>query len=281
MTHAEGTFGGAGGLGLFYQCWCPEETARSAVALVHGIGEHSGRYPHLVVQLVPRGHAVYGFDHRGHGRSPGQRGHIGSWGEYREDVGAFVSLVRGMEPGRPVFLFAHSMGALIALDYLPIGQQLLTGAVISGAPIAPVGVAKPLLVVLAKFLSRVWPTFTLRTQLDATAISRDPEVVRAYRADPLVHGVATARWGAEGIEAVRRVRVSASRITLPVLFIHGGADRLNAASGIPPYVEQLSSVDKTVRIYPDAFHEPHNDLDQTAVVEDVVEWIESRVISKP
>lgn len=93
--------------------------------------------------------------------------------------------------------YAHSMGALIALDYLPTGQALLTGAVISGAPIAPVGAAKPILVVLAKVLSRVWPTFTLRTQLDAEAISRDPKAVLAYRTDPLVHGVASARWGTD------------------------------------------------------------------------------------
>lgn len=277
MTHAEGTFSGAGALALFYQCWRPEGEPRSAVVLVHGIGEHSGRYLNVVTGLVPRGHAVYGFDHRGHGRSPGQRGHVGSWAEYRDDVEAFVRLVRGQEPGRPVFLFAHSMGALIALDYLPAGQQLLTGAVISGAPIAPVGVAKPVLVILAKILSRVWPTFVLRTQLDVEAISRDPEVVRAYRTDPFIHKVASARWGAEGIDVVRRVRGNASQIALPVLFIHGGADRLNAASGIAPYAERLSSPDKTVQIYPDAFHEPHNDVDHATVVADVAAWIEGRL----
>lgn len=251
------------------------------VILVHGIGEHSGRYPNVVAGLVPRGNAIYGFDHRGHGRSPGKRGHVGSWGEYREDVDAFVRLVRGLEPGRPLFLFAHSMGALIALDYLPTGQLVLAGAVISGAPIAPVGVAKPTLVVLARILSRAWPTFVLRTQLDVEAISRDPEVVRAYRTDPLVHGRATARWGAEGLAAVRRVRAHARRITLPVRFIHGGADRLNDATGLAPYVEQLSSTDKTVRIYPGAFHETHNDLDYETVVADVAAWIEDRAFTEP
>ena len=158
------------------------------------------------------------------------------------------------------------MGALVALDHLPVGQRALAGAIISGAPIASVGVAKPALVALAKTLSRVWPTFVLRTHLDVDAISRDPEV----------HGVVTARWGVEALDAVRRVRANAAQITLPVLFIHGGADRLNAADGLSPYVERLSSVDKTMRIYPGAFHETHNDLDHAAVVADIAAWLEAR-----
>lgn len=276
MNHAHGTFVGAGGLALFYQWWRPDTVPRIAVAIIHGICEHSGRYPKIVSGLVPRGHAVYGFDHRGHGRSPGRRGHVGSWGEYRGDVDAFIRTVAAREPGRPIHLLAHSMGALVALDYLPTGQGALAGAIISGAPIAPVGVAKPALVAMAKALSRVWPTFVLRTRFDVDTISRDPQVVRAYRDDPLVHGVVTARWGAEALDAVRRVRANAAQITLPVLFIHGGADRLNAAPGLPPYVERLSSPDKTLRIYPGAFHETHNDLGHAVVVADIAAWLEAR-----
>ena len=274
MDHVHGTFDGAGGLALFWQGWLPDEPPRTVVLIVHGVGEHSGRYPNLVAGLVPRGHGVYGFDHRGHGRSPGRRGHVDSWREYRGDVDAFVRMIAARQPGRRVVVFAHSMGALIALDYLPTGQALLAGAIISGAPIAPVGVGAPVLVAIAKALSRLWPTFVLRSRLDVEAISRDPDVVRAYREDPLVHGVVTARWGTEALDAVRRVRNRAEVITLPVLFVHGGADRLNAAAGLGPFVDRVASADKTLRIYPGSFHEPHNDLDHRTVVADIVAWLE-------
>jgi alpha-beta hydrolase superfamily lysophospholipase len=166
------------------------------------------------------------------------------------------------------------MGALIALDYLPDGQGDLAGAVISGAPIAPVGVATPALVIVARVLSKVWPAFPLRTRLRADALSRDPEVVEAYRTDPLVHGMGTPRWGTEALDAVRRLHANAPRITLPLLFVHGGADRLNHADALAPYVARLGSTDTTLRIYPGSFHEPHNDLDRAQVVAEVGEWLE-------
>ncbi len=280
MSHAQGTFAGTGGFALFYQRWRPDGTPRTAVAIVHGIGEHCGRYANVVTGLVPRGHAVYGFDQRGHGRSPGRRGHVDSWREYRQDLHAFVRFIVAQESRRPLFLFAHSMGALVALDYLPTGQEALAGAIISGAPIAPVGMAKPVLVAAARALSRVWPTFVLRSPLSADALSRDPEIVQAYRSDPLVHGAATARWGVEALEVVRRVRADPAQITLPILFIHGGADRLNAAEGVRRYFEQLGSSDKTLRIYQGTFHEPHNDLDHEQVVEDITAWLEERALGR-
>ncbi len=277
MKHGDGIFQGAGGLELSYRAWGPEGEARAVLALVHGHGEHAGRYENVVGALAPRGCAVYGFDHRGHGRSPGQRGHIDSWREYREDVRLFLGLIGRDEPGLPVFLMGHSMGALVALDYLIHGSDGLRGAIVSGAPIEPLGVAKPYLVYTSRALSRIWPRFPLRLALDVSALSRDAAVLEAYAADPLVHGRITTRWGAESLAAVKRVKAGAAGVRVPILMIHGGADRLNSAEGVERFFEKLTVADKTLRIYPDMFHELHNDIGHEAVTRDVAEWLARRI----
>lgn len=277
MTSSEGRFPGAGHLELYWQSWHPDGTVRATLTIVHGIGEHSGRYTNIVHHLVPRGYAVYGFDHRGHGRSPGQRGHINNWAEYRGDVDAFLRLVRGREGDRPLFVFGHSLGALIVLEYVLRRPGGLHGAVVCGAPLEPVGVAKPYLVALARLLSRVWPHFSLSTRLGTPAISRDPAVVHAYRTDPLVHRTATARWGTECLAAIGWVKAHAAEWRVPVLFLHGGADRLNAPEGTARVFAQVIYPDKMMRIYPDAFHELHNDVNREAVLHDIALWLEQRL----
>lgn len=277
MTHEEGIVRGAGGSELYCRRWRPDREARAALAIVHGHGEHSGRYMNVVDALLPAGYAVCAFDHRGHGRSRGHRGHIGSWAEYREDVNTFLRWVAEREPRRPVFLMGHSMGALVALDYIIHDPRGLAGAIISGAPLDPSGVAKPLLVFLSRTLSEVCPRFPMRLALDTSALSRDPAVVRAYEEDPLVHGRFTARWGVESLAAVARVGARASRIALPILFVHGGADRLNLPGGIRRYFEAVGSADKTLLIYPEMFHELHNDVGRETVLSDVERWIERRL----
>jgi alpha-beta hydrolase superfamily lysophospholipase len=274
MKKSTGTFYGANDLELWYHTWAPPEI-RGALIVVHGFGEHSRRYATLVEHLVPRSYALYAFDLRGHGRSPGHRGHVNAWAEYREDVYAFVQLVDAQLPGTPLFLLGHSMGALIALDYLLHHPEGLRGAAISGAPIEPVGVAKPHQVFLARTLSRLWPRFPLQVELELAALSRDTAMVRAYREDPQVHGRATARWGAEGLRAVERVKAGAPQITLPLLIIHGEADRINAVSGSRWLYEQVSSPDKQLRTYPGSYHEVHNDLDGEQLVEDLAQWMEA------
>jgi alpha-beta hydrolase superfamily lysophospholipase len=231
-------------LKLIYQSWEPEAAPDTVLAIVHGFGEHSGRYANLVDRLVPRGHAIYALDLRGHGRSPGQRGHINTWAEYRGDVQAFLRATAGDRPDCPRFLVGHSMGALIVLDYVIHEPESLAGVVSSGTPIDPVGVAKPHLVAIARLLSRVWPTVPMDTGLEAAALSRDPEVVRAYEEDPLVHSTATVRWGTESLRSVERIKAHATEVTVPLLMIHGESDRLAAVNGARAFFEQVASTDK-------------------------------------
>jgi alpha-beta hydrolase superfamily lysophospholipase len=273
MIHNEGKIQGAQNLELFYQSWCPDTLPRAALIVIHGFGEHSGRYPHLVRSLTEHGIAVYIFDQRGHGRSPGQRGHINNWNEYREDVRLFVQWVKEQEHDQPIFLLGHSMGAVTTLDYTLFYPSKLTGLIISGGPFEPTGVGSPFLIALANFLSRFFPSFPLPLYIDPKALSRDPSVGEAYQNDPLVHGKASARWGTEVLEALERVIERLEEIQIPILLIHGELDRLNTADGSRKYFEALTCPDKMLCIYPDSYHELHNEINHAQVLEDLAEWI--------
>jgi alpha-beta hydrolase superfamily lysophospholipase len=277
MNHEEGFFHRSGGLELFYQRWQPDVEPRAIIVIVHGVAEHCGRYMNLVNSLLTGGYEVWGYDQRGHGHSPGQRVYINRWGEYREDLKAFLDLVGKQEPGMPIFLYAHSMGALVALDYLLHYSEGLQGAIISGAPIEPAGVAKPSLVVLARLLTRIWPRLSVNLGLDTRALSRDPVVVKAYETDPLVSHRVTIRWGTESLDTVAWVKAHASEICLPILLVHGEADQLNLARGSRDFYEAITYADKTLRTYPGSYHEPHNDLGFGQVVADVTEWLDQHL----
>jgi len=273
LMHNEGIFRGAGGTQLYWQCWRPEGAVQAALAIVHGLGEHSGRYTNVVDSLLPHGYAVYGFDHRGHGRSRGQRGHINSWTEYREDVRAFLRWIAARETGRAIFLMGHSMGALVVLDCLLHQQEGIRGAIISAPALEPAGVAKPYLVFLSRLLSRACPRFPLRLALDISALSRDAAVVRAYVEDPLVHGRFTARWGTESLAAVAWVKARAADVRVPILFVHGEADRLNVPAGSRDFFNGIRIADKTLHVYPEMFHELHNDMGYDLVMSDLEQWL--------
>ena len=273
MEHRTGNFAASGGTELYYQCWLPDGEPRAILAIVHGIGEHSGRYQNVVDHLVPRGYGVYGFDHRGHGRSPGPRGHVDAWGDFVEDVDAFLRLVAAQQPGRPLFLLGHSLGGLIVLDYVLHYPDTVQGVIASGPALAQTG-ASPLLMALARIMSRIAPRLTLDTGLDATAISRDPAVVEAYKQDPLVHGKATARFGAEMDAAMKRTSSRAAELRLPLLILHGGEDRLVPAEASRDFFERVTFADKERHEYEGGYHESHNDIEKERVLADLADWLE-------
>jgi len=277
MNHTQDAFEGAGGLKLFAQSWRPEGTPQAVLAIVHGFGEHSSRYTNVVQHFVPRGYAVHGFDLRGHGRSPGQRGHINSWAEYRDDVKAFLGHVSRQEPGRPVFLLGHSLGSIIAMDYVLHHPQGLSGVILSGLAIDPVGAATPMLVAIARVMSRIWPTLSMAVKLDKTALSRIPEVVSEYIADPLVHGLGSARWGTECLDTIAWCKAHASELQLPLLVVHGEADRINAAAGARQVFEAARAQDKRLVLVPGGHHEPHNDLGREQTLQALEEYLGKRL----
>ena len=275
MDHVEGTFNGFEGLELYYQRWRPEGEPKAVLAVVHGLGEHSGRYSNVVDWFVPKGFAVYAFDLRGFGRSPGPRGYINEWAEFRKDVRAFLELVHEQELGQSVFLLGHSMGGLIALEYVLHHPEKLTGVIASGPALA-VDIP-PLLMVLSKVLSRILPRFAFNTGLDATAISRDPVVVEAYVNDPLVHGLGTPRFGIEFPRAIEWTQAHAAEMKIPCLIVHGSADRLVPTEGSHVFYENMTIVDKERQVYEGYYHEVFNDIGKEQVLAAVEVWVEEHL----
>jgi len=274
MRQTEGRFTGTGGLELWAQHWLPDGDPKAVVALVHGVGEHSGRYGNVVEPMVEAGYAVYGYDHRGHGRSPGPRVHIHRWAEYRGDLCAQLARIAAEQPGRPVVLYGHSMGSLVALDYLVNGPDGLAGAIISGTALEPIGVGSPTQIAMARALTNVLPRVRVNLGIDARSLSSDPAALQFFRSDPLVTGSATVRWGTESLDTVAGVKARMGAIDLPLLVIHGEADPLNSVEGSRALYDAASSRDKTLQVYPGVLHEPHNDLGHEQVAADIVEWLD-------
>lgn len=276
MQHVKSTFTGVGDLELYAQAWVPENPPRAVVTLVHGVGEHSGRYMNLVRPLVEQGYAVYSFDQRGHGASPGRRVHIDRWTEYRDDLAAFLATVSAKQPGCPVIIYGHSMGSLVVLDYLLQKPSGLSGAIISGAALQPAGVGSPAIIAMARVLTHVTPQLAISLGISAEHLARDPEALAAYRSDPLVTGKATVRWGTESLDTVERIKAGMSDIDIPLLVVHGEADHLNLVAGARALFDAVPSADKTIRVYPGVYHEPHNDLGHEQLAADVSEWLGHR-----
>lgn len=276
MQHEESTFQGAGGVEQYYQVWRPEETPRATLVIAHGLGEHSGRYINIVNHLVPKGYTIYALDHVGHGRSPGPRGHINSWNDFREGLRAFVVLVQAQEPGRPFFLMGHSMGGCVVLDYVLHYPDGLT-AVVASAP--AVGKLKnpPVMVSASKVLAKIKPDLRVSTGLDDTAVSRDTAVVEAYRNDALVHGKGSPGWSVAFMETAAWTMDHAADFQPPLLLLHGDADRLVSVEESKKFFAQVKQPDKKLIIYPGGYHESHNDLHKEQMLADVESWLEAHM----
>lgn len=321
QRHPQGTFLGAHDLQLFYQSWYPlsacKNSCQSAVerdsdvsesrggtsslasniqppiaikgvlAIVHGLGEHSGRYCQIVKGLTDAGYAVFGFDNQGHGKSEGQRGHINRWQDYRDNAQAFLSLVRQKEPTAPLFLMGHSLGGLIVLDYVLRSADSATfkaldikGLIISAPPFQPTtGTASRRRKVLAQLLSGLLPRLSLSMNLSKGGLSRDPSVANQAAEDPLTHSSVTLRWGSETLSTLDWVKDHIDQLSLPLLLTHGEADPIISPSGSRRIFQQVNSPDKTLKIYPGSYHEPHNDLDADTVVSDLLRWIETEIFA--
>lgn len=273
MQTLEGYFISFGAEKIFYRGWRPTK-AKAVLQVTHGFGEHSGRYEGLAQYLGSLGYAVYAQDLRGHGRSMGQRGHIESWLDYWYDLSLFRNQLESLEPKLPIFLYGHSMGSLVVLDYLVKQPPDLRGAIVSGVLLEPGQPAHPLLVAIARLLSRFWPQAPLRLNLDVNALSRDSAVVQAYRSDPLVHNRVSARWGTEVLQTIETVKAQVKDICDPLLILHGEADTINRVEGARWLFRELATTDKELRVYPEGFHEPHNDLNKDQVLRDIAEWLE-------
>jgi acylglycerol lipase len=274
VDHTEGHFKGVRNTDIYYQAWLPEGKIKALLLVVHGLGEHSGRYMNVVNHFVPLGYAVYGFDHIGHGKSEGVREFVERFEDYTNTLGIYHSMVEGWQAGKPVFLLGHSMGGLIATDYLLDHQADFKGAVISAPSVKISDTVSRAAIVIGKILSAVAPKAGVLA-LDAKGVSRDPEVVRAYVNDSLVfHGKTPARLAAELVKAMLRVAAEVHKISLPFIVLQGSGDKLVDPGGSQMLYDKAGSKDKTIKVYEGLYHEIFNEPERDRVFKDVETWLE-------
>jgi len=277
MNHTEGNFKGAHRDNIYYQGWFPDGYVKAVLLIVHGLGEYSGRYMNVINHFVPLGYAFYGLDHVGHGRSDGKREMINRFEDYTDTLTIYLKMVKAWQPGRPIFLLGHSMGGLIASYYLLDHQADFKGAVLSAPSIKIPANIPTMTIILGKILSAIAPKAGILA-LDATGISRDPEVVNAYINDPLVfHGKTPARLAAEMLKAMQRVMAEAGKITLPFLALQGSADRLVDPGSAQMLYDKTSSNDKVLKIFDGFYHEVFNEPERAIVLKDMESWLKAHV----
>jgi len=275
MSPTEGSFDGKGGVEIRWRAWIPDAAPKAAVVISHGGGEHSGRYEHVAAALNDAGYGVWALDHRGHGRSGGGRMRFASVAPLAADLQTMVAIAAEAVPAPKPFLLAHSMGALIGLDYACDHQDELSGIVFSGA-LASVEQAPPVRL-MARLAARVAPGTGI-FKVDPETISRDPVVVRAYDDDPLnFHGSFPAETVVALIETGLGFPDRLPALELPLLILHGADDRLTPPDGSILVDELASSEDKTLKLYDGLRHEILNEPEGPEIAAEIVAWLDEHL----
>lgn len=275
IKRSEERLTGSGGVGIFVRSWRPRGEARGVVAICHGVLSHSGYYGWAAEQLVADGLAVYALDLRGRGKSDGERFYIEKFEEYLDDVNTLVTLARSREPGLPVFLLGHSAGGVVSSVYALEHQGDLAGLICESFAFQVY--APELALGIVKGLSHVAPhVHVLKLPIDG--FSRDPKVVQAMNTDPLIaHEVQPTKTVAELVRADERLEREFPLITLPVLILHGTADKVTKPGGSQRFYDKAGSRDKTLKLYDGHVHDLLNDIGKEKVMADITRWLDARL----
>lgn len=273
MKHKELNWKSSDGIEIYGQCWLNDSKPKAVICIVHGMGEHSGRYAHVAEYLVDSGYSVIAYDHRGHGKSGGKRGHTPSYDLLLDGVSDLLKHAEKIAPGTPKFIYGHSMGGNVVLNYALRRKPEIAG-VIASSPWLKLAFEPPKFEVkLGKFVNNIFPAFSQSTKLDSTAISRDKNVVKAYDNDPMVHDKITARFFVETYAAGLWALEHAAEMKLPLLIFHGTEDKLTSPDGSQEFAEKLKE-NCTFRLWDGFYHETHNEPEKEEVLKYVVTWLD-------
>ncbi len=267
------------GTNLFYR-QNPVENERARILLVHGIGEHCGRYAHVIDRLKAKGISTWTYDHRGHGSSDGKRGHVDSFSDYISDLECMLAKARiGMSDGTKFFLLGHSMGGLIVLNFAERNSETFDGIIASSPGLAPAGKVPVVKGGIGKLMSHLIPALSFDNELVPEHLSHESRVVDAYVNDPLVHRRITARWFTEFMSAMERTRQDASQVRMPLLMQVAGDDRIVHPGAAREFFDQVTFSDKTMHFYDGLYHEIYNETeaDRNRVLSDLENWLDDHM----
>lgn len=269
-----GFFSANDGLALRFESQAPPG-AKAAIVFMHGLGEHIGRYQAVFEFFSRQGYACFGFDQRGFGLSPGERGHIDSFAQYVDDLDCFIRRVSAELPGKPLYLFGHSMGAVVVLSYALRDGLPIRAMLVFSCPLRLAQWPGRVFGHWAAKLAAFFPKLKLPNLLDPQELSNNPALIQAYLDDPLVEKSVSLKWLREFDLACGHIRAQASQITLPILLAHGACDRIADVAGAEWLFRHLGSQDKTLQIYAGMKHEllNHRQSDSEKVLEAALAWL--------
>lgn len=273
MLREEMTWKTADGASLFARCWRPHSDAAGVICLIHGLGEHSGRYEEVAARYTDAGYAMLAFDRRGHGRSSGPRGHYPSFEAALDDIGLLLQQADRMWPGRRRVLYGHSLGGNLALNYvLRRGADGLSGVIATSPGLRPASAVPAWKMALGQVLYYLWPAFSLANGLELAGLSRRPEVIEAYNADPLVHDRVSARFGLDFLRAGEWAIAHADALPLPAINNSGSADRLVSTAAIAEFAARAGPR-CTLKMWDGLYHETHNEPERDQVIDFALAWL--------
>ena len=260
---------------LFAREW-PVDNPVAVIALVHGLGEHIGRYDHMAGFYNANDIAVLGFDHRGHGRTEGKKGHSPGFELMMDDVHALIEQAAEKYPGVPLFLYGHSMGACIALNYTLKRKPEIKAVIASAPPIILENQPSAALVILGKLMRNIFPSFIQSNGLDPNFMSRDAEVVTRYVNDPLVHDKISASLGIDLLEGGEWLNAYEGTSPLPMLLMHGGEDQITSPASTEKFAQKMGRT-TTFKKWEGLYHEIHNEKEQQQVFDFTLSWIKNQL----
>lgn len=265
------------GLSLYAQSWHPDKKARAVICLVHGLGEHSGRYTDLADRLTKDGYIILAFDLRGHGRSEGQRGHTSSYNALIRDIDSFQRKAREEFSQLPLFLFGYSLGGNLVLNYALRRKVELKGIIVIG-PWLRLAFKPPLFkIILGKLTNTIWPSFSQLTCLESEFICKNQEACKARKDDPLVHDRISARMFNSVTQAGEWALEYSFEFSLPLLIMQGGDDRLSSIEASREFANQVKK-DCTLKIWYGLSHEVHHENEKEKVFQYLVNWLEKQIM---
>ena len=272
MTYRELEWNSKDNLHIFARYWKPDGDVKGTICVVHGLGEHAGRYTHVGEFFSTNGFALLAADMRGHGKSEGQRGHTPSMDALREDISKQVEEAQKQIPGKPTMLYGHSLGGTLVLSHcIRLDPQI--SSVIATGPLLRTGFEPPAWKLsLGKMLRNLMPTFAMSNGLDRDGLSRDRQVVHDYNSDPLVHDRVSARLGIEMIEEGLWLLENAVNLSIPTLLMHGTKDRLCSPQASQEFAQKAGNL-CTLEMWEGFYHEIHNEPEKDQVLQYALQWI--------
>jgi len=272
MEISEWNWKSSDGLDMYARGWAPQGIAKAAIMLVHGHGEHVARYDHVAAALTDKGYAVLGFDLRGHGKSAGTRGHTPSYNALMDDIASFSIQTDHRYAGLPRFLYGHSLGGNLVLNYALRRKPDLRGVIATGPWLKLAFEPPASQVALGRMMNGIAPGFIQHSKLDTKGLSHDQVVVDTYNNDPLVHDKISARLFVAIYESGLWALEHAAEFPLPLLLMHGSADPITSAKASQEFAQKVGNK-ATLKIWDGLYHEIHNELEKTEVFNIMLDWL--------